>query len=218
MIKVLITDDHAIVRDGLRQIVAETSDIIIVGEASTGTEALELLRRTEPDVLVLDLNLPDRHGLDVLAHVRSTWPDLPVLILSVHKEAEYAIRLLKAGAAGYVGKDVAREQLVAAIRRISRGEKYIAPELAEDVAFRLVEYGDGLPHERLTDREFQVLLLIAEGRPPREIAAKLGLSVRTVGAHRWNILQKTGLRNNAEIVQYVLVHKLGGDATVVPRD
>lgn len=217
MIKVLITDDHAIVRDGLRQIVAETSDITIVGEASTGTEALELLRRTKPDVLVLDLNLPDRHGLDVLAHVRSTWPDLPVLILSVHKEAEYAIRLLRAGAAGYVGKDVAREQLVSAIRRVSRGEKYIAPDLAEDVAFRLVEHGDGLPHERLTDREFQVLLLIAEGRPPREIAAQLGLSVRTVGAHRWNILQKTGLRNNAEIVQYVLVHKLGGDATVAPR-
>lgn len=212
MIRVVITDDHAIVRDGLRQIVSETPDISIVGEASTGGEALDLLRTASPDVLVLDLNLPDRHGLDVLAQVKSTWPSLPVLILSVHKETEYAIRLLKAGAAGYVGKDVAREQLVAAIRKVSIGERYIAPDLAEDVAFRLVERGEGLPHERLTDREFQVLLLIAEGKPPREIASRLGLSVRTVGAHRWNILQKTGFRNNAEIVQYVIAHKLGAGA------
>jgi two-component system, NarL family, invasion response regulator UvrY len=210
MIRVLITDDHAIVRDGLRQIVSEKDDIELVGEAATAAEALDLLRRTSPDVLVLDLNLPDRHGLDVLSQVRSTYPAMPVLILSVHKDAEYAIRLLKAGAAGYVGKDVAREQLVAAIRKVSAGEKYIASDLAEDVAFRLVERGDGMPHERLTDREFQVLLMIAAGNPPREIAAKLGLSVRTVGAHRWNILQKTGLRNNAEIVQYVMAHKLDG--------
>lgn len=210
MIRVVIVDDHAIVRDGLKQIVSETSDITIVAEVSTGGEAIERLRHTDADVLVLDLNLPDRHGLDVMSQVRTTHPALPVLILSVHKDAEYAIRLLKAGASGYVGKDVAREQLVSAIRKVSRGEKFIAPDLAGDVAFRLVDRGDGALHDRLTDREFQVMLLIAEGIPPREIASKLGLSVRTVGAHRWNILQKTGLRNNAEIVQYVMAHQLGG--------
>ena len=126
------------------------------------------------------------------------------------KEPEYAIRLLKAGAAGYVGKDVAREQLVDAIRKVSRGEKYIAGALAETVALRLVDQGEKLPHQFLSDREFQVMLLIAGGKPPREIASDLNLSVKTVGAHRARILQKMGLRNNAEVVQYVLTHRLGG--------
>jgi two-component system, NarL family, invasion response regulator UvrY len=209
MIRVLITDDHTIVREGLRQIVSETDDIVVVAEAANASETLDRLRASSPDVVVLDLNLPDRHGLDLMLQLHSMYPRLPVLILSVHKEPEYAIRLLKAGAAGYVGKDVAREQLVDAIRKVSRGEKYIAGALAETVALRLVDQGEKLPHQFLSDREFQVMLLIAGGKPPREIASDLNLSVKTVGAHRARILQKMGLRNNAEVVQYVLTHRLG---------
>jgi DNA-binding NarL/FixJ family response regulator len=208
MIRVLITDDHEIVRDGLRQIVGETSDIVVAAEASTAASALDLMRHTEVDVIILDLNLPDRHGLDLLVQLRSSYPQVPVLILSVNREAAYAVRLLKAGAAGYIGKDSAREQLVEGIRRVARGEKYIAPALAESVAIHLVERGDRLPHEQLSDREFQVLRLIAAGRPPRDIAIELNVSVKTVGAHRAHILQKMGVRSNAEIVHYVLTHKL----------
>jgi len=208
MIRVLITDDHAIVRDGLRQIVGETSDITVAAEAADGAETLEVMRTTPIDVVVLDLNLPDRHGIDVLGQLRRSHPQVPVLILSVNREAAYAVRLLKAGASGYIGKDSAREQLVDGIRRVARGEKYIAPPLAESVAIHLVERGEKLPHEQLSDREFQVMLLIAAGRPPREIATELNVSVKTVGAHRAHIMQKIGVRSNAEIVHYVLSHRL----------
>jgi two-component system invasion response regulator UvrY len=208
MIRVLITDDHAIVRDGLRQIVGETDDITVAAEASTAAETVDRLRETSVDVVVLDLNLPDRHGLDLLLQLRGSYPRLPVLILSVNREAEYAIRLLKAGAAGYIGKDGAREQLVEGIRAVARGEKYIAPRLAASVAMHLVSDGTGHRHEHLSDREFQVLLMIAAGKPPRQIASDLSVSVKTVGAHRAHVLQKMGLRNNAEIVQYVLTNKL----------
>jgi DNA-binding NarL/FixJ family response regulator len=208
MIRVLITDDHAIVRDGLRQIVGETNDIVVAAEAADGAETLEVIRTTPVDVVVLDLNLPDRHGIDVLSQLRRSHPQIPVLILSVNREAAYAVRLLKAGAAGYIGKDSAREQLVDGIRRVARGEKYIAPQLAESVAIHLVERGEKHPHEHLSDREFQVMLLIAAGRPPREIATELNVSVKTVGAHRAHIMQKIGVRSNAEIVHYVLTHGL----------
>jgi two-component system, NarL family, invasion response regulator UvrY len=208
MIRVLITDDHAIVRDGLRQIVGETEDIAVAAEASNAAETLDRLRETAVGVIVLDLNLPDRHGLDLLLQLRSAYPKIPVLILSVHREAAYAVRLLKAGAAGYIGKDSAREQLVEGIRTVARGEKYIAPPLAASVAMHLVHESDGQHHERLSDREFQVMLMIAAGKPPRQIADELSVSVKTVGAHRAHILQKMGLRNNAEIVQYVLSQKL----------
>lgn len=208
MIRVLITDDHAIVRDGLRQIVGETQDIVVAAEAATAAETLDIVRNTPVDVIVLDLNLPDRHGIDVLVQLRTSYPHIPVLILSVNREPAYAVRLLKAGAAGYVGKDSARELLVEAIRRVARGEKYIAAPLAESVAIHLVERGDKQPHEQLSDREFQIMLLIAAGRPPREIANELNVSVKTVGAHRAHILQKIGVRSNAEIVHYVLTHKL----------
>jgi DNA-binding NarL/FixJ family response regulator len=209
MIRVLIVDDHVIVRDGLRQIVGETPDIQVVSEAGSGAEALERLRSAAVDVVVLDLNLPDRHGLDVLGHIRTSWPSLPVLILSVNREPDYAVRLMKAGAAGYLGKDTAREQLVAAIRSVARGRQYLPPDLGTAVALHLFRNpGDAPPHERLTDRELQVFLLIAAGRPPREIAAELSLAVKTVGAHRAHILEKMGLRNNAEIVQYAITHKL----------
>ena len=208
MIRVLITDDHAIVRDGLRQIVGETDDIVVAAEAANAAETLDRLRETAVDVIILDLNLPDRHGIDLLLQLRNASPKIPVLILSMHREAAYAVRLLKAGAAGYIAKDSAREQLVEGIRTVARGEKYIASPLAASVAMHLVNGVDGQRHDRLSDREFQVMLMIAAGKPPRQIAEELSVSVKTIGAHRAHILQKMGLRNNAEIVHYVLAHKL----------
>ena len=206
MIRVLIVDDHDIVRDGIKQILSEEEDIVVVGEAHNGSEALERVRRGEGDVVILDLNLPDRPGLDVLTQMRAMAPNVPVLILSMHTESSYVSRSLQAGALGYVGKSSARAHLVTAIRKIVRGERFLAPEFAESVAFDLM---DGRSrHARLTDREFQVLCLIAAGKPPREIAAELNLSVKTVGTHRARLLEKMQLKNNAEIVQYAIEHHL----------
>lgn len=210
MISVLIVDDHDIVREGLKQIVSETSDIAVGGEARSGAEALDLVRSRHWDVVVLDLNLPDRPGLDVLAQIRSTHPQVAVLILSMHQQASYASRALKAGALGYVSKDSAREYLVTAIRKLARGERFISPTIAQSLAFDLVDTAGGQRHEKLSDREFQVLCMIASGRPPRAIAAELNVSVKTVGTHRARLLEKMGLKNNAEIVQYAIEHGLLG--------
>ncbi|HEU4520777.1 MAG TPA: response regulator transcription factor, partial [Thermoanaerobaculia bacterium] len=184
MITILIVDDHDIVREGLKQIVSETADITVGGEARSGGEALDRVREGTWNVVVLDLNLPDRAGLDVLAQIRAMRPQLPVLILSMHQQASYASRALKAGASGYVGKDSAREHLVTAIRKLAKGERFISPAIAENLAFDVVESGGRKRHEQLSDREFQVLCMIAAGRPPREIAADLNVSVKTIGTHR----------------------------------
>jgi len=208
MITVLIVDDHDIVREGLKQIVLETGDIVVGGEARTGAEAMERVRARPWDVVILDLNLPDRPGLDVLAQIRAFAPHLPVLILSMHQQVSYAARVLKAGALGYVSKDSAREHLVQAIRKLARGERFLTPAFAEGLAFELMDGAGTTPHERLSDREFQILSLIASGKPPREIAADLNVGVKTVGTHRARILAKMGLKNNAEIVQYAIEHGL----------
>lgn len=208
MIKVLIVDDHDIVREGVKQIVAETTDIQVGGEARTGGEAIAEVRRAKWDVIVLDLNLPDRAGLEILAQFRSLAPHIPVLVFTMHQQPSYATRALKAGAAGYVSKDSARAHLVAAIRKVARGERFLAPDLAELVAFEVVDAGGENLHERLSHREFQVLCLIAAGKPPREIATELNLSVRTVGTHRARLLAKMGLRNNAQLVQYAIENHL----------
>ena len=208
MINVLVADDHDIVREGLKQIVSETNDIVVGGEARTGAEAIAEARRGKWDVIILDLNLPDRAGLEVLAQLRSIAPNVPVLVLSMHRQAAYATRALKGGAAGYVNKDSARAHLVNAIRKVAHGERFLAPELAESLAFGMVDAAGENLHERLSDREFQVLCLIAAGKPPRQIAAELNLSVRTVGTHRARLLAKMGLKNNAQLVQYALEHDL----------
>lgn len=208
MIDVLIVDDHDIVREGVKQIVAETKDIAVGGEARSGSEALAELRRAKWDVIILDLNLPDRAGMEVLSQLRTLAPNIPVLVFTMHRQASYATRALKAGAAGYVSKDNARAHLVTAIRKVARGERFLTPDLAETVAFGIVDDSGENPHERLSDREFQVLCLIAAGRPPREIAAELNLSVRTVGTHRSRLLAKMGLKNNAQLVQYAIEHHL----------
>jgi len=207
MIRVLIVDDHDIVRDGIKQIFSEAGDISVAGEAHTGAEAIDRFRKGGFDVVILDLNLPDRPGLDVLAQMRSMAAHIPILILSMHNDSSYVSRTLEAGALGYVSKNTARAHLLAAIRSVANGERFLAPEFAESVAFDIVDGGKSR-HSRLTDREFQVLCLIASGKPPREIAAELNLSVKTVGTHRARLLEKMQLKNNAEIVQYAIEHHL----------
>jgi two-component system invasion response regulator UvrY len=208
LITVLIVDDHDIVREGLRQIVSETTDITVGSEARTAAEALERVREQRWDVIVLDLNLPDRSGLEVLAQLRATAPEVPVLILSMHEQLSYASRALAAGALGYVSKSSARAHLVNAIRKVARGERFLTPEVAEGLAFEKLQPAGSAAHQTLSGREFQVLCLIAAGRPPREIAAELNVSVKTVATHRARLLTKMGLKNNAELVQYAIAHDL----------
>lgn len=208
MISVLIVDDHDIVRAGIKQIVSDTSDITVGSEARTGAEALDRVRDGNWDVVILDLNLPDRPGLDVLAQIKTMAPQLPVLILSMHHQASYASRAIRAGASGYVSKDDAREHLPSAIRKLARGERFIAPAIAESLAFDLMDTSGRKRHEQLSDREFQVLCMIAAGKAPREMAADLNVSVKTIGTHRARLLEKMGLKNNAEVVQYAIEHGL----------
>jgi DNA-binding NarL/FixJ family response regulator len=208
MITVLIVDDHDIVREGLKQIVSETGDITVGGEARTAAEALEEIRRRAWDVVVLDLNLPDRPGLDVLAQIRNVSPQTPVLILTMHQHPSYVSRAFKSGASGYVSKNSARDHLVTAIRRLARGERFLTAAFAESLAFDLMDGGGRARHESLSEREFQILVMIASGKPPRAIAAELNVSVKTVGTHRGRLLQKMGLKNNAELVQYAIENQL----------
>jgi len=208
MINVLIADDHDIVREGVKQIVSETKDIIVGGEARSGAETVERVRAGGCDVVILDLNLPDRPGLEVLSQIRLMAPQIPVLVFSMNQQASYATRVLKAGAAGYVSKDSARAHLVTAIRKVAAGERYLTPELAESLAFGVLDDANVKLHERLSDREFQVLCLIAAGKPPREIGAELNVSVKTVATHRARLLAKMGLKNNAEVVGYAIEHDL----------
>ena len=208
MITVLIVDDHDIVREGLRQIVSETRDISVGSEARTAAEAVERVMAQRWDVIVLDLNLPDRSGLDLLPQLRTLAPDVPVLILSMQEQLSYAARALKGGALGYVSKSSARLHLVNAIRKVARGERFLTPELAENLAFDLIQPAKADTHQGLSGREFQVLCLIAAGRPPRDIATELNVSVKTVATHRARLLMKMGLKNNAELVQYAIAHDL----------
>lgn len=211
MTRVFIVDDHDIVREGVKQIVSETGDITVAGEARTAAEALETLRTNASDVVILDLNLPDRPGLDVLSQLRAIHPAMAIVVFSMHEQVSYASRALKAGALAYVTKSSARENLVPAIRKVARGERFLAPELAESLAFDLMRSPQERSHQSLSDREFQVLCLIAGGKPPREIAQELNVSVKTVATHRTRLLAKMGLKNNAEIVEYAIRHKLLGN-------
>jgi len=208
MINVLIADDHPVVLQGLKQIVAETSDIAIKGEATNGTEVLKKVRSGQWDVVVLDLTMPGIHGLDLLSRLKSEHPKLPVLVLSIHPEDQYAVRLLRAGASGYLNKRSAADQLVEALRKVARGGKYVSPTLAEKLAFELDVDSDRPPHERLSDREFQVFCLIASGMTVTEIAEELSLSVKTVSTYRSRILEKMNMQRNAELTRYAIEHEL----------
>jgi two-component system invasion response regulator UvrY len=208
MIKILIADDHTVVREGLKQIVAETSDMVVSDEASNGHEVLNKALSSDYDVIVLDITMPGIHGLDVLKQIKSQKPALPVLVLSMHPEEQYAVRFIKAGAAGYLTKESASEELITAIRKVSSGRKYITSSLAEKIASDLETDAEKLPHEFLSDREYQVMCMIAEGKTVKEIADELYLSVKTISTYRSRILEKTGMKTNAQLTRYALQNSL----------
>ncbi|HQW20019.1 MAG TPA: response regulator transcription factor [Rhodocyclaceae bacterium] len=207
-IHVLIADDHAIVRQGLRQILSETDDLLVSGEAGDGVDAMRLVRQQHWDVVLLDVTMPNRNGIDTLKMLRKEFPRLPVLILSMHEEDQYAVRALKAGASGYLTKQSAPELLVTAIRQVASGQKYVSPSLAMKLADVIAENNDRPPHESLSDREYQTLCLIAAGRPLTQIAEELNISVKTVSEYRKRILEKMKLDSNAELIHYGLKHGL----------
>jgi DNA-binding NarL/FixJ family response regulator len=204
MLKICIADDHAIVRKGLKQILSETPDLVVSGEAATGQELLRQVSKGDFDVVLLDISMPGRNGLEILKELRAEKPRLPVLILSVYPEEQYAVRALKTGAAGYLTKESAPEELIAAIRRISLGKKYVTASLAEKLAAYLETDLEKPPHEAMSNREFSIMCRIGAGKSVTEIANELTLSVKTVSTYRSRILKKLGLKNNAEIMKYTI--------------
>lgn len=208
MIKVLIADDHAVVRNGLKQIIQERAGLQVAGEASNGQEVLEMIRAERWDVLVLDLSMPVRGGLEVLHDVKQIAPGLPVLILSMYPESQYGIRALRAGAAGYMNKECALDELVSAIQKVVAGGKYVGASLAERLAFELSGSLNKEPHELLSDREYDVMCMIGAGKSPEQIARELSLSIKTISTYRARVLQKLNLNKNAELIRYVLEHNL----------
>ncbi|NQT79584.1 MAG: response regulator transcription factor [Candidatus Aminicenantes bacterium] len=208
MTKILIADDHAVVRKGLKQILAETSDIVAAGEAKNGQEVLEKVRKSDYDIVMLDISMPGRSGIEILKQLKDEKPEVLVLVLSMHPEEQYAVRALKAGASGYLTKDSAPEELIKAIRKISQGGKYITASLAEKLAFDLEIDSEKPLHETLSDREYEVMCKIASGKTIKEIAEELFLSVKTISTYRSRILEKMGMKNNTQLVHYALKNRL----------
>lgn len=208
VMKVIIADDHAIVRRGLIQILAEEYHNLLAREAENADEVFKLLRENDWDIIILDISMPGKSGLEILKEVRHEHPKVPILVLTSHPEEQYAIRVLKAGAAGYMTKESAPEHLVEVIGKITRGGKYISPTLAELLADNIGKNLDKEPHESLSDREYQVLCLIASGKTVGEIAAELSLSVKTISTYRARILEKMMFKNNAELTHYALRNNL----------
>lgn len=208
MIRILIADDHAVVREGLKKILAVTMDMEVAGEATDGIEALQLMRSQEWDAVLLDISMPGKSGLDVLKTIHAEKPKLPVLVLSIYSESQYALRVLRAGAYGYLTKESAPNQLVAAIRKVAQGGKYISSDLAEKLASELVAPSERLLHETLSDREIEVLRLMAMGKTPSEIARSLFISSKTVSTYRARLLQKMKMQSNAELINYAIKNNL----------
>lgn len=207
MIRVLVADDHPVVREGLKRIIERDSAIVVAAEAGTSQEVLDRLAADRLDVVLLDINMPGRGGLEVLQQIKAHYPSLPVLVVSMYPEEQYATRVLRAGAAGYLTKESAPSQLVKAIRKVIRGGKYVSPTLAEKLAIDLGANSTN-PHESLSNREYQVLCLLASAKTVSEIADELSLSVKTISTYRTRILEKMGLRNNVELARYALKHGL----------
>lgn len=207
-IRVFIADDHAIVREGLKQILADTPDIVVAGEAENGVDAIQLFRNSDCRVMLLDISLPDRSGIDVLKQLKKEKPDLAVLMLSMHREDQYAIRSLKAGASGYLTKQSAPRELVTAIRQVAGGQKYISAALAQELANSVGDDHETALHDTLSDREYQTLVMIASGKTVGAIAEELSLSVKTVSEYRARLLLKMKLKNSAELTHYAIRNQL----------
>ena len=208
MIRVLLADDHAIVRTGLREILESTSDIEVAAEAANGTEALNAVRAGEFDIAVLDLSMPGRSGIELIKLIRDERPKLRMLVLTMHSEEQYAVRALRAGASGYLTKESAADELVAAVRRIASGGAYISPETAQRLVLDTSEPGAELPHTRLSNREYEVFRMIVAGKSVTDIGAALNLSVKTISTHKARILDKMGFASQAELVRYAVEHRL----------
>lgn len=208
IMKVLIADDHAIVRQGLRLILSEEFSRIVFGEARNGQEVIDQVWKQDWDIVVLDITMPGRSGLDVLKELKQLRPKLPVLILSMHSEDQFGMRALKAGAAGYMTKENVPEELVKAIKKALSGGKYISPGLAEELAFNLEEDSGRPLHEKLSDREFQVMRMIASGTTVKDIAKELALSIKTISTYRTRVLEKLKMKSNAELTHYAVKNKL----------
>ena len=207
-IRIVVADDHAIVREGLKQILGAQADFQVVAEASDGHEALKRVRELDFDVLLLDMSMPGKSGVELIKQVRAEKPKLRILVLTMHEEHQYAVRAIRAGASGYLTKEGASAQLVTAILKVASGGAYISAEVAEQLALNAMPDATAAPHERLSDREFQVFRMIAEGKSVSEIADRLNLSVKTVSTHKANVLAKMGLSTQGELIRYALENDL----------
>lgn len=208
MIHILVADDHAVVRQGVKQILAEVGDMTVKDEAQNGPETLKKVGEHEYDVVLLDISMPGRSGLEILEDIKAQYPKLPVLILSMHPEEQYAVRALRAGASGYLTKASAPQELIGAIRKVAGGGKYVTSSLAEKLADELEVDTGKLPHERLSNREHQVMLMLAEGKSVSDIADELCLSVKTISTYRTRVMAKMGMKKNAELTLYAVHNKL----------
>jgi DNA-binding NarL/FixJ family response regulator len=209
MIRILIADDHEIVRKGLKQIVAENPAMVVAGEAASGQEALDLVQAQDFDVAILDIAMPGRGGLDILKSLRTQKPLLKIIMLSMYSEEQYAIRSLRDGASAYLTKANATDELIKAIEAVASGKRYITASVAERLASYIEENGSRLPHESLSDRELQVLVMIGAGKSVSEIAAELSLSIKTISTYRARLLEKMGMDSNAQLIKYAVEHRLG---------
>jgi len=208
-IRIVLADDHAIVREGLKRIVGEVGDLQVVGEAADGGEVMQRVRELDFDVLVLDLSMPGRSGMELIKLVKAEKPKLRILVLSMHQETQYAVRAIKSGASGYLTKESAPAQLEQALRKIAGGGAYISAEVAEQLALGAMPGGAaGAPHEALSDREFEVMRRLAAGESVSDVAGALNLSVKTVSSHKANLMAKLGLQNPTDLVRYALKHGL----------
>ena len=208
MLKVLIADDHPVIREGLKRIILQTRDIEVAAEAANGQEVLDQARRRRPDVIVLDISMPGRDGLEILKQLKSQNPRLPVLVLSQHPEGRYAVRALRAGASGYLTKESASSELITALRKVASGGKYVSASLAEKLASEVNTDSEKPPHEILSDREYAVLCLLGAGKTVSEIGEELSLSVKTISTYRTRILGKMNMTHNAELIRYVIQQQL----------
>ncbi len=204
----MIVDDHAILRAGLKQVLSETDDIEVIAEGKTANDAIQLSRTNSADVMLLDITLPDRSGIEALQYIKKDNPQLSVLMLSMHREDQYALRALKAGASGYLCKQSASDELVDAVRIVAKGKKYISPAVAEILANQVASETEKPLHETLSNREYETLLMIASGQSVSEIAEKLSLSVKTISMYRTRLLEKMQLKHNAELTHYAIKNNL----------